>query len=235
MTTNLAIDPRYDDLGYSLRRYFVDYFYHREAAALPEGAVVLDLGGAKAAKRGQFDIGHLPLQVISVNCSPAAAPDVLAAAEELPFGDGMFRAAICSELLEHVYSPARVLDEVHRVLEPGGTLLITVPFLVGIHADPGDYGRYTEQFWRVLLAEKGFEVQHLERHGAFWSVVCDLLRTFVVSRRHEGFVGRTTTRFLNQALRLGRRKALAHEGAGEGTGRFGTDFTTGYGIVARKA
>lgn len=235
MKTNLAIDPRYDDLGYSLRRYFVDCFYYREAAALPEGAVVLDLGGAKAAKRGQFNIGCLPLQVISVNCSPAAAPDVLAAAEELPFGDGMFRAVICSELLEHVYSPARVLEEVRRVLEPGGTLLITVPFLVGIHADPGDYGRYTEQFWRALLAEKGFEVQHLERQGAFWSVVCDLLRTFVVSRRQEGAVDRTTAYFLNQALRLGRRKALTHERAGDGTGRFRTDFTTGYGIVARKA
>jgi len=235
MNNDPRLDPRCDDLGYSLRRYFVDCFYHRESAGIPEGSTLLDLGGTRVAKRGYFAIENLPLKVVSANCSPAAAPDVIAVAEELPFVDGTFDAVICSELLEHVYSPARVIDEVRRVMVPGGILLITVPFLVGIHADPGDYGRYTEQFWRKLLAEKGFELQRLERQGAFWSVVCDLLRIFAVSLRRDGLFGRVAVRLFCQALRVGRKRALAFESAGrEEEGRFRSGFTTGYGIVARK-
>lgn len=229
------IDPRCDDLGYSSRRYFVDSFFLRHVAEIQRDSLVLDLGGTNVEKRGQFDIKRFPLKVVSANCSPTKSPDVLAFAEDLPFSEGAFQVVICSELLEHVYSPGRVLDEVYRVLEPGGVLLITVPFLVGVHADPADFGRYTEHFWRTLLPEKRFQIQSLERHGAFWSVACDLLRTLAVSKRHVGFWRRALALCFNQALRLGRRKALVYEELHrQADGRFFTDFTTGYGIVARK-
>jgi SAM-dependent methyltransferase len=46
----------------------------------------------------------------------------------LTFGDGERDVVISFEVLEHVPDYLRALCEFHRVLAPGGTLLITVPF-----------------------------------------------------------------------------------------------------------
>jgi SAM-dependent methyltransferase len=48
--------------------------------------------------------------------------------EPLPFADGSFAVAWCSEVLEHLFDPAYALREMHRVLQPGGRLLATVPY-----------------------------------------------------------------------------------------------------------
>lgn len=46
----------------------------------------------------------------------------------LPFGDATIDIAWCSEVLEHLFSPLYVIEEVKRVLKPGGLFLITVPY-----------------------------------------------------------------------------------------------------------
>jgi len=48
-------------------------------------------------------------------------------AEALPFEDNTFDALLCSEVLEHVEHPDKVLDEIHRVARPGAMFLLTVP------------------------------------------------------------------------------------------------------------
>lgn len=47
--------------------------------------------------------------------------------EQLPFPDDHFDFAICSEVLEHLADDSAGLREVHRVLKPGGTLMVSVP------------------------------------------------------------------------------------------------------------
>jgi ubiquinone/menaquinone biosynthesis C-methylase UbiE len=47
----------------------------------------------------------------------------------LPFADGTFGTIVASSVLEYVSDPALVLRECARLLEPGGTLLCTVPDL----------------------------------------------------------------------------------------------------------
>jgi len=50
-----------------------------------------------------------------------------ASAENLPFADGSFDAAIIIEVLEHVEDVDKTLKEMFRVLSRGGTVLLTVP------------------------------------------------------------------------------------------------------------
>lgn len=45
----------------------------------------------------------------------------------LPFGDASFDKVICAEVLEHIPDFESVLAEIHRVLKPGGTLVVSVP------------------------------------------------------------------------------------------------------------
>ncbi|MBI4530829.1 MAG: methyltransferase domain-containing protein [Candidatus Latescibacteria bacterium] len=46
---------------------------------------------------------------------------------DLPFPDTSFRWVILSEVMEHLHNPDQALHEVHRVLERGGRVVITVP------------------------------------------------------------------------------------------------------------
>src|SRR3954470_18981721 len=47
--------------------------------------------------------------------------------EELPLAEGEFDLATMYDVMEHVVSPRRVIDEVYRVLRPGGLFAIVFP------------------------------------------------------------------------------------------------------------
>jgi SAM-dependent methyltransferase len=52
---------------------------------------------------------------------------VRADAVSLPIGDGAVDAVVMLDLLEHVAEPELVLGEAHRVLRPGGVIIVSVP------------------------------------------------------------------------------------------------------------
>ncbi len=45
----------------------------------------------------------------------------------LPFGDGEFDRVVAAEVLEHIPADIQAIDELVRVLRPGGTLAVSVP------------------------------------------------------------------------------------------------------------
>ncbi len=53
--------------------------------------------------------------------------DVRASLTELPFGDGAFDLVLCCDVLEHIEDDRAALRELHRVVAPGGEVLIRVP------------------------------------------------------------------------------------------------------------
>lgn len=52
---------------------------------------------------------------------------VVGDAESMPLPDRFFDGILAMGLLDYVVSPARVLSECHRVLQPAGSLLLSVP------------------------------------------------------------------------------------------------------------
>jgi SAM-dependent methyltransferase len=74
-----------------------------------------------------------------------------------------FDAIICTQVLEHVPNPFDAIDELYRILRPGGNLLITVPFLNNYHMEPDDYWRFTEYALKHLL--KKFSHCTVANHG----------------------------------------------------------------------
>lgn len=164
------------ELGYSLRRHYVDQFHLRNVPRLPKSSLVLDLGGNRVGKRGLFNVEAYGLRVVYANLSAAKLPHVQADASLLPFRGETFDAVICSELLEHVPDPRPVLAEIRRTLRTSGTVLICVPFLNRIHGDPYDFARFTDYFWRETLTGMGFADLSIEHQGGYWSVLADMLR-----------------------------------------------------------
>lgn len=76
---------------------------------------------------------------------------------------------ICSKVLEHVADVRASLQEIARVLKPGGRLLITCPFLYPIHG-PQDFWRFTPQAFEYLLADN-FRIERI--HKAQWEPDAD--------------------------------------------------------------
>lgn len=54
------------------------------------------------------------------------ARTVAAFGEQLPFGDASFDIVLCDNVVDHAESPRRIVEEIARVLKPGGLLYFTV-------------------------------------------------------------------------------------------------------------
>ncbi|WP_369217434.1 class I SAM-dependent methyltransferase [Streptomyces flavofungini] len=166
--------------------------------ATVRAATVLDVGcgdGTAAATAAPLLAGH---RVIGVDWSQDALkrahahlPDVVRGELTdggLPFADGAADAVLFSEVIEHLVDPDGALDELRRVLRPGGHLMLSTPNLAawynrglllagvqpvfsevslrGIHGRPGTevvghLRLYTARALRGFVAASGFEVVRL--------------------------------------------------------------------------
>ncbi len=81
--------------------------------------------------------------------------------EALTFDDASFDFIICLEVLEHVRNPRQAVAEIHRVLRPGGRVVVTTPFLYGYHGKGStshshaaypDFWRFTHEGLAVLFS-----------------------------------------------------------------------------------
>jgi SAM-dependent methyltransferase len=94
-----------------------------------------------------------------------AKPDVFSDAAQLPFANTIFDAVVMLEVMEHLRQPIPALQELARVLRPGGTLILSVPFLYPVHDAPFDFQRLTKYGLERDLGAIGLELRHIERMG----------------------------------------------------------------------
>lgn len=91
-------------------------------------------------------------------------------AHAAPIADASYDTVVSNQVLEHVKWPWIVASEMARVLKPGGTCIVTAPFMAPYHAHPHDYFRYTEEGMRSLLEQAGLEVELCSKYGGFFAV-----------------------------------------------------------------
>ena len=91
----------------------------------------------------------------------------------LPFDDASFDAVVCSSVLYHqwVKAPAVAVRELHRVLRPGGLLLLNVPALRFLHSAHDEAvmtaHRFNKSEIRRLLHDNGFTICRL----TYWTTL----------------------------------------------------------------
>ncbi len=100
---------------------------------------------------------------------------------KLPFDDLSFEQVLCTEVLEHVSNPVIFLRDIHRVLTPGGVLIMTVPWSARVHHVPNDYFRFTVFGLHSILESAGFSVECICERGNDIAVIAN--KMVVVSMR----------------------------------------------------
>jgi SAM-dependent methyltransferase len=171
------------------------------------------------------EIARAGVRASAIDIDPARRPDRLGSVEELDgVADETIDVVFCLEVLEHVGRPDAAAAAIRRVLKPGGLLIGSTPFLLGIHDAPHDYYRYTAHGLRRLFRD--FETLHLaERNGYFSAAAVLITRRFAVGTLAE----RRRAALLSPLL-------LALSMALEALDRLlpSQDGTTGYVFVFRK-
>lgn len=111
-----------------------------------------------------------------------------------PYADNTFDVVLCTELFEHLgYDPMHCLVEIHRILKPGGHLLLSTPNACSLRAiaailghyhpgffpafmrptasgevDPRHHREYAPREIEMALEDAGFVVEQL-RTAPYWS------------------------------------------------------------------
>jgi SAM-dependent methyltransferase len=100
--------------------------FRRWINALPAAKLtILDVGGRLQPYRELLE-GRIQ-RYISVDIRQTPVVDVIAAGERIPFAADTFDLILCTQVLEYVPEPQIVMAEIHRVLRPGGTLILSAP------------------------------------------------------------------------------------------------------------
>jgi SAM-dependent methyltransferase/uncharacterized protein YbaR (Trm112 family) len=119
----------------------IDWF----ATLLPrrlEKRRVLVIGGRSLGHGMQRLLASDAIELVETDVSFGPRTKVICDAHDLPFSDESFDGVIIQAVLQYVQEPARVADEIHRVLGDDGLIYAEVPFVQ--HALEGyDFNRFT--------------------------------------------------------------------------------------------
>lgn len=74
-----------------------------------------------------LDIAKNALEDAKKNTKSDKVKFICADASNIPFANAYFDKVICSQTLEHLDNPDRVVKEVSRIVKPGGIVVISVP------------------------------------------------------------------------------------------------------------
>ncbi|MHB1583149.1 MAG: ubiquinone/menaquinone biosynthesis methyltransferase [Acidimicrobiales bacterium] len=126
-----AIAPRYD-LVNRLMTLGLDRRWRRrtvDALALPEGAVVVDLACGTGdlsvlARRRRYRVVGVDASAGMLAANHARVPLVLGAAERLPLATASLDGVVCGYALRNFTELGLSLEEVARVLRPGGRVAL---------------------------------------------------------------------------------------------------------------
>jgi SAM-dependent methyltransferase len=113
---------------------FLQYLRHRKTIKyIPDNAKVLDLGcGLDGLLLKQIEEKLLKGVGVDLTVDPQAQSEKIRLVEfdlnkDLPFQDGDFNVVTSLANLEHITATRRIMQNIYRVLQPGGFLLLTAP------------------------------------------------------------------------------------------------------------
>jgi SAM-dependent methyltransferase len=165
---------------------------------------VLDVGGWDFYESAQAQ--HVPFDAwTALDLSDKKPPTLSDSRIQFVVGDGCsmsyadcsFDTVLSIQVLEHVFEPNRMVNELCRVLKPDGHLIMLVPQTSTIHMVPHHYYNFT-RFWILeAMRRNRMEIVDLKPLGGVWrSMASHLVFFFFQGARCPGLTSAECTRNL---------------------------------------
>jgi SAM-dependent methyltransferase len=126
--------------------------------------VCLDVGAGNTPHREEVSRRFAVEHYVALDFTRSDAVSVIADAHRLPIRDHSVDLVVCFALLHVIAEYRTVLEEMKRVLRPGGDVLISFAFIYG-ECDVVDFHRWTVAGMEHELKERGFTVLETARRG----------------------------------------------------------------------
>ncbi|HZQ82786.1 MAG TPA: class I SAM-dependent methyltransferase [Gaiellaceae bacterium] len=144
-------EPSRSTPGWSLRRPLAQWL--RDEGRNAAGKRVLDVG---CGVKPYYPFFAQAASYVGVDVQENPHADLTGSAEALPVEDGSFDIVLCTQVLEHVDDPGRVVSELRRVTAPGGRVLASTHGVMLYHPNPQDLWRWTHTGLERLFRDGGF-------------------------------------------------------------------------------
>ena len=138
--------------GYAFKKNIAELFKND----IHHDKVILNLGSGTH---------RIHSDIINVDIFPFKEVDVVADICNMPFNDASVDGIVCEDVLEHISDISSLLKEVSRVIKPGGTFILKVPFIYPYHSSPGDFFRWTKEGIKYDLQQYDFDIRKIGVHG----------------------------------------------------------------------
>jgi SAM-dependent methyltransferase len=104
----------------------------------------------------------------------------------MPFQDNHFDTILSIQVLEHVFEPIQMVNEISRALKPNGQGIFLIPQTGTIHGLM--YYNFTKFWIKEVMEEAGLDILELKPLGGVWSSMAShLVYFFLQSIRYKGF------------------------------------------------
>jgi SAM-dependent methyltransferase len=165
----------------------------------------IDIGAGVAPYEGLITEAFAVSQYVAMDFVPSDRISVAGDSTRLPLCSEIADLVVSFEVIQHVTSPTMMLQEIRRVLNPGGSLILTFPFLYP-ECDVMDFRRWTLDGMCEILRNNGFEVVVAERRGgaafAFTCWITWMLQHIIPRSRRSWRSGRDWYSVVRAALRI---------------------------------
>lgn len=176
-----------------------DHWVASKAQTVPADAIVLDVGAGTCRYRKEFS--HCNYETHDFKRYEGyrnnkegryGEIDYISDITAIPVPENSYDAVLCTEVLEHVTEPIAALQEIARILKPGGRLFITAPLGSGLHQTPYHfYGGFTPYWYRHFCPKSGLSVMEITPNGGFFKLLAqECARVAWTMPEHEHVHGR---------------------------------------------
>lgn len=180
---------------------------------LSKDKLILDVGCGTGAIIKKLNEAGYKAQGVDVSeealkyCRQKGLQVIQGGADRLPFADNYFDAVISLDMLEHLKDDRKAVEEISRVIKPGGYLIITVPahqFLWSSHDEFLHHERRYNKKEILALFDQNFEIvlcSWLHTSILLPTIILRLIKKWLKQKQQQSEV-RAVNPILNGALKM---------------------------------
>lgn len=169
----INIIPKCARLRINPRRYAIEVFVSDSSKKIKRGQKVLDAGAGPCPYKELFSHAHYEATDFTDEHNMM---DFVCSLDKIPQKDKTYDAILCTEVIEHVEYPQKVINELCRVLKSGGKLFLTCPQGWMLHQKPYNFYYFTKYGLESLLNNAGFKKYTIKPMGGYFWFLADAIR-----------------------------------------------------------